>query len=155
MDGAILMPCSDSTAQNRLDASVESAVELRGETAAAVSMTSLPAPGRTVNAMDISDLLTLLLMLLGVLALLGMAVIGFVMWRYRIPPRGLIAMIGALVYLASPVDVLPEVMLGPIGLLDDAGVATAAVVFVHKLVTVKGRLQNAGVKGRRRPDLLE
>jgi hypothetical protein len=29
MDGAILMPCSDSTAQNRLDASLESAVELR------------------------------------------------------------------------------------------------------------------------------
>jgi len=79
-----------------------------------------------------SDLLTLVL---GVLTLLGVAVIGFVMWRYRIPPRGLIAMIGALVYLASPVDVLPEVMLGPIGLLDDAGVATAAVVFVYKLVT--------------------
>ena len=155
MDGAILMPCSDSTAQNRLDASVESAVELRGETAAAVSMTSLPAPGRTVNAMDISDLLTLLLMLLGVLALLGMAVIGFVMWRYRIPPRGLIAMIGALVYLASPIDVLPEAMLGPLGLLDDAGAVTAAAVFVYKLVTVKRRLQDAGVKGRRRLDLLE
>ena len=155
MDGAILMPCSDSTAQNRLDASVESAVELRGETAAAVSMTSLPAPGRTVNAMDISDLLTLLLMLLGVLALLGMAVIGFVMWRYRIPPRGLIAMIGALVYVASPIDVLPEAMLGPFGLLDDAGAVTAAAVFVYKLVTVKRRLQDAGVKGRRRPDLEE
>ena len=101
-----------------------------------------------------SDLLTLVLVLLGVLTLLGVAVIGFVMWRYRIPPRGLIAMIGALVYLASPVDVLPEVMLGPIGLLYDAGVVTAAVAFIYKLVTVKGRLQNAGVKGRRRPDLL-
>jgi hypothetical protein len=53
------------------------------------------------------------------------AVIGFVMWRYRIPPRGLVAMIGALVYLASPIDVLPEVILGPIGLLDDAGGVTA------------------------------
>jgi uncharacterized iron-regulated membrane protein len=52
-----------------------------------------------------SDLLTLVLMLLGVLALLGVAGIGFVMWRYRIPPSGLIAMIGALVYLASPVNV--------------------------------------------------
>jgi hypothetical protein len=63
--------------------------------------------------MDMSDLLTLVLVLLGVPTLLGVAVIGFVMWRYRIPPRGLIAMIGALVYVASPVDVLPEVMLGP------------------------------------------
>jgi len=64
--------------------------------------------------MDMSDLLTLLLVLLGVLALVGLTVIGLVMWRYRIPARGLIAMIGALVYLASPVDVLPEVMLGPL-----------------------------------------
>src|SRR5215218_5429126 len=79
----------------------------------------------------------------------------FVMWRYRIPARGLIAMIGALVYLASPVDVLPEVMLGPFGLLDDAGAVTAAAVFVYKLVTVKTRLADAGVKGWRRPDLLE
>jgi len=106
-----------------------------------------------VDAMDMSDLLTLILVLLGVLALLGVAVIGFVMWRHRIP--GLVAMIGALAYLASPVDVLPEVMLGPIGLLDDAGAVTAAAVFVYKLVTVKRRLQDAGVKGRRRPDLLE
>jgi uncharacterized membrane protein YkvA (DUF1232 family) len=105
-----------------------------------------------VDAMDMSDLLTLVLVLLGVLALLGAAVIGFVMWRYRIPPRGLIAMIGALVYLASPVDLL---MLGPFGLLDDAGAVTAAAVFVYKLVTVRRRLEDAGVKGRRRPDLLE
>jgi uncharacterized membrane protein YkvA (DUF1232 family) len=105
--------------------------------------------------MDMSDLATLVLILLGVLGLLGVAVIGFVMWRYRIPPRGLIAMIGSLVYLASPVDVLPEVMLGPLGLLDDAGALTAAAVFVYKLVTVKKRLEDAGVMGRRRPDQLE
>ncbi len=105
--------------------------------------------------MDLSDPLTVLLLLVGVVALLGIAVIGFVMWRYRIPPRGLVAMIGALVYLASPVDVLPEVLLGPIGLLDDAGAATAAAVFVYKLVTIKKRLEEAGVKGRRKPDRLE
>ncbi len=105
--------------------------------------------------MDMSDLLTLVLTLFGVLALLGVALIGFVMWRYRIPPRGLLAMIGALVYLASPIDVLPEVMLGPLGLLDDAGAVTAAAIFVYKLATAKRRLQDAGVKGRRRPDLLE
>ncbi|GAA2103042.1 hypothetical protein GCM10009841_19960 [Microlunatus panaciterrae] len=108
-----------------------------------------------MDAMNLSDLLTPVLVLLGVLSLLGVAVIGFLMWRYRMPPRGLIAMIGALVYLASPVDVLPEVVLGPIGLLDDAGAATAAAVFVYKLVTVKKRLEAAGVKGRRKPDPLE
>ena len=102
-----------------------------------------------------SDPLTVILVVLGVAALLGVAAIGFVMWRYRIPPRGLVAMIGALVYLASPVDVLPEVLLGPIGLLDDAGAATAAAVFVYKLVTIKKRLEEAGIKGRRKPDRLE
>ena len=102
-----------------------------------------------------SDPLTLVLVLLGVLALLGVAVIGFIMWRYRIPPRGLIAMFGAVIYLASPIDVLPEVILGPIGLLDDAGAVTAAAVFVYKLVTVKRRLVDAGVQGRREPDRLE
>src|SRR3712207_6172453 len=98
--------------------------------------------------MDMSDLLTVVLVLLGVLTLLGVAAIGFVMWRYRIPPRGLIAMIGALVYLAGAVDVLPEVMLEPLGLLDDGGAVTAAAVFVYKLMTVKKRLEEAGVKGR-------
>ena len=102
--------------------------------------------------MDSSDLLTLVLVVIGVLTLLGLATIGFVMWRYRIPPRGLIAMIGGLVYLASPVDVLPEVLLGPLGIVDDAGVVTAVAVFVYKLMTVKGRLEQAGVKGRRKLD---
>ncbi len=105
--------------------------------------------------MDMSDPLTVVLVVLGVLALLGVAVIGFVMWRYRVPPRGLIAMIGSLVYLASPVDVLPEAIFGPLGLLDDAGVVTAAAVFVYKLVRVKRRLEEAGVKGRRRREPLE
>ena len=102
-----------------------------------------------------SDPLTLLLVLLGGLVLLGVAVIGFVMWRYRIPPRGLVAMVASLVYLASPVDVLPEVLLGPLGLLDDAGAVTAAAVFVYKLVTVRRRLAEAGVQGRRKRDPLE
>jgi uncharacterized membrane protein YkvA (DUF1232 family) len=105
--------------------------------------------------MDLSNLLTVVLVLLGVFTLLGLGAIGFVMWRYRIPPRGLVAMVGALVYLASPVDVLPEVLLGPIGLLDDAGAVTAAAVFVYKLVNVKRRLEEASVQGRRKPDRLE
>ena len=101
--------------------------------------------------MDNPDPLTLVLVLLGVLVVLGLAAVGFVMWRYRIPPRGLLAMVAGLVYLASPVDVLPELLLGPLGLVDDAGALTAVAVFVYKLVTVKRRLEQAGVKGRRRP----
>lgn len=105
--------------------------------------------------MELSDLLIVLLVVLGVATLTGIGVIAYVMKRYQIPPRGLVAMIGALVYLASPIDVLPEVILGPIGLLDDAGAATAAAVFVYKLVAVKRRLEAAGVNVRRNPPPLD
>jgi hypothetical protein len=37
----------------------------------------------------------------------------------------------------------------------DAGAVTAAAVFAYKLATVKKRLEEAGVKGRRRPDQLK
>ena len=93
--------------------------------------------------------------IVGVLALLLTLVVGYLMWRYRIPPRGLVAMGGAALYLISPIDLVPEAILGPLGLVDDAGAATAAAVFVYKLVTVKRRLEEAGAKGRRRPDQLE
>jgi uncharacterized membrane protein YkvA (DUF1232 family) len=100
---------------------------------------------------DLSDLLVAVLVVVGVLVVIGIAVIAFVMYRYRIPPRGLVAMIGALVYLASPVDVLPEVLLGPLGLVDDAGVITLVAVWVYKLAGVRRRLQDSGIQGRRPP----
>lgn len=99
--------------------------------------------------MDVSDLLTVVLLVLGGLVLVGVAVAGFVAWRYRVPPRGVAAMVGALVYLASPVDVVPEVLLGPLGLVDDAGVVTVVAVWVWKLVQARRMLREAGV--RRRP----
>jgi hypothetical protein len=37
--------------------------------------------------------------IVGVLALLLTLVVGYLMWRYRIPPRGLVAMGGAALYL--------------------------------------------------------
>ncbi len=100
--------------------------------------------------MNVSDVLVAVLVVLGVLVLLGVLVIGFVMWRYRVPPRGVVAMVGALVYLASPVDVLPEVLLGPLGLVDDAGVVTGVAVFVYKVVQARKRLERAGVDFKRR-----
>jgi uncharacterized membrane protein YkvA (DUF1232 family) len=98
--------------------------------------------------MDVSDLITLVLVVLGGLFLLGVAVIVFVMWRFKVPPRGLAAMVGALVYLASPVDVLPEIVLGPLGLVDDAGVVTVVGIWVYRLVQARRVLREAGV-GRR------
>jgi len=96
-----------------------------------------------------SDPLTLVLVLLGVLALLGVAVIGFVMWRYRIPPRGLFAMGAAALYLISPIDLVPEAILGPLGLVDDAGVLAAVVLFVYKLVKARQILADSGIELRR------
>lgn len=93
--------------------------------------------------------LSTMLWIIGVLALLVVLAIGFVMWRYRIPPRGLIAMGTAAVYLISPIDVLPEAVLGPLGLVDDAGVTVAVVLFIYKLVKAQRILADSGVDVRR------
>lgn len=90
-----------------------------------------------------------LVWIVGALALLLTVVIALVMWRYRIPPRGLIAMGGAALYLISPIDVLPEALLGPLGLVDDAGIVTAVVLFVYKLVKARQLLADGGVDLRR------
>ncbi len=93
--------------------------------------------------------------IIGVLALLVTLVVGYLMWRYRIPPRGLIAMGGAALYLISPIDLIPEAILGPLGLVDDAGVVAAVVLFVYKLVKARRILADGGIElgrpGRRSP----
>jgi Protein of unknown function (DUF1232) len=97
--------------------------------------------------------------IVGVLALLVTLVIGYLMWRYRIPPRGLVAMGAAALYLVSPIDLIPEPILGPLGLVDDAGVVVAVVLFVYKLVNVRRILADGGIelgrpgrRSRREPD---
>jgi uncharacterized membrane protein YkvA (DUF1232 family) len=93
--------------------------------------------------------------IVGVLALLLTLVVGYLMWRFRIPPRGLVAMGGAALYLISPIDLVPEAVLGPLGLVDDAGVVAAVVLFVYKLVTARRILADGGIElgrpGRRPP----
>ena len=87
--------------------------------------------------------------IVGVLALLVTLVVGYLMWRYRIPPRGLFAMGAAALYLISPIDLLPEAILGPLGLVDDAGVVAAVVLFVYKLVKARQILADSGIELRR------
>jgi uncharacterized membrane protein YkvA (DUF1232 family) len=92
--------------------------------------------------------------IVGVLALMLTLVIGYLMWRYRIPPRGLFAMGAAALYLISPIDLLPEAILGPLGLIDDAGVLAAVALFVYKLVKARQILADGGIElgqSRRRP----
>ena len=60
-----------------------------------------------------------------------------------------------LAYLAFPIDLIPEAILGPLGLVDDAGVVAAVVLFVYKLVKARRILADGGIElgrpGRRSP----
>ncbi|CAN5157942.1 hypothetical protein BH09ACT12_BH09ACT12_14000 [soil metagenome] len=100
--------------------------------------------------MDLSDLFLAVAIALGVLVLIGALIIGYVMWRFKVPPRGVVAMFVALGYLATPIDVLPEAILGPFGLIDDAGVVTGVAFFVYRLVRARNALRDGGVIGNRR-----
>jgi uncharacterized membrane protein YkvA (DUF1232 family) len=51
---------------------------------------------------------------------------------------------GAALYLISPIDLVPEAILGPLSLVDDAGVVAAVVLFVYKLVQARRILTSAG-----------
>ena len=51
--------------------------------------------------------------------------------------------IGAIVYGASPIDIIPELLTGPLGLIDDAAVWVGAAVWIAKLL--KGRGGGPGV----------
>ncbi len=94
------------------------------------------------------DVLRAVLITLGVLVILGLALIAFLMWRFRIPPRGLVAMLAALAYLALPVDVVPEALLGPLGLVDDTGVVAVVAIWVYRLVKARQKLVEGGVLQR-------
>ncbi len=96
------------------------------------------------------DLLRAVLVTLGVLVVLGLLVVAFLMWRFRIPPRGLVAILGALAYLALPVDVVPEALLGPLGLVDDTGVLVGVGIWVYRLVKARQKLVEGGVLKPRR-----
>ena len=91
------------------------------------------------------DLLRAVLITLGVLVLVGLVVIVLLMWRFKIPPRGLVAMLGALFYLALPIDVLPEALLGPLGLVDDTGLIAVVGIWVYKLTKARQKLVAGGV----------
>jgi uncharacterized membrane protein YkvA (DUF1232 family) len=93
----------------------------------------------------VDDVVKAILVVLGVLVLLGLVVVAFLMWRFKIPPRGLVAMLGALFYLALPVDVVPEALLGPLGLVDDTGVLAVVGVWVYKMVKARQKLVEGGV----------
>jgi len=54
--------------------------------------------------------------------------------RRRVVAAVLVA-IGAIVYGVSPIDVIPELLTGPLGFLDDAGVFVGAGIAIWKLLS--------------------
>ena len=93
----------------------------------------------------VDDLLRAVLITLSVLVVAGLALVAFLMWRFKIPPRGVVAMCGALAYLVLPIDVVPEALLGPLGLVDDTGVIAAVSIWVYRLVKARQKLVEGGV----------
>jgi uncharacterized membrane protein YkvA (DUF1232 family) len=93
----------------------------------------------------VNDVARALLVVIGVVVVLGLGVVAFLMWRFRIPPRGVAAMVGALFYLALPIDVVPEALLGPLGLVDDTGVLAVVGIWVYRLVKARQKLVAGGV----------
>ncbi len=57
------------------------------------------------------------------------------MSRGRAILSAVLVALGAIAYGASPIDILPELLLGPIGLVDDAAVIVAAGVAIWKLLS--------------------
>jgi uncharacterized membrane protein YkvA (DUF1232 family) len=81
---------------------------------------------------DLSALEWLLLSVGGVLAVVGLGVVVLlvvVATRYRRLLPSAIALAGALLYGASPIDLVPEALVGPLGVLDDVGLLGAALAF--------------------------
>lgn len=64
---------------------------------------------------------TIVLLVLGIRALLR---------GRRVPGRAKLAIAAAVLWLLSPIDPLPETLLGPVGLLDDVAVVVALVRYV-------------------------
>lgn len=91
------------------------------------------------------DVIQVVLIAITVLLGVFLLVVGLLMWRYRIPPRGLVALATAGLYLIIPIDVVPEAILGPLGLVDDAGVVGVAVLFALRIARARKVLRDSGV----------
>jgi uncharacterized membrane protein YkvA (DUF1232 family) len=86
------------------------------------------------------------LVLVGLLALVGLAVVGFAAYariRYRVPWRGVVAAVGALAYLVSPLDVAQDTLLGPVGVAGDAGILGLVLFYLTRLIAAR-RAANSG-----------
>jgi uncharacterized membrane protein YkvA (DUF1232 family) len=78
-----------------------------------------------------------ILIVLGLVALTIFASGAYVLIKYRVPLRGVVAAVGAFAYLVSPVDAIPEIIFGPFGYVDDGGVLVAAAFYISRLIAAR------------------
>ncbi len=52
--------------------------------------------------------------------------------EHRLAPMTWVAAVGAVLYTVWPIDVIPELVLGPLGLLDDAGLWGILLVLLNR-----------------------
>lgn len=58
------------------------------------------------------------------------------MQKRKVAAAVLVAL-GAIVYGLSPLDVIPELLTGPLGLIDDAGVLAGAAVWIYNILKAR------------------
>lgn len=95
-----------------------------------------------------------LLVVLSVIALIGVVLIAaaaYLIAKYRLPLRGIVATLASLAYVLSPVDAVPEFPLGPIGLVDDLAVIVGALLYIYRLLDSRGRELTDDTGGTSRP----
>ena len=51
----------------------------------------------------------------------------------------MLAVAAAVIYVLSPIDLAPELLLGPLGLIDDAGIVIAALAFARRQARARAR----------------
>lgn len=90
--------------------------------------------------MSVTDVLLAVLVLMMLMMLLTLGAFAYFIYKYRVPFRGMMAMGAAFIYLISPMDIAPEMVLGPLGLVDDVGVVTLALTYAKRAgLAVKAR----------------
>lgn len=83
--------------------------------------------------MDFKTVALVIIALAAVTFLVLVALVVFVAVRYRASIAGILGLLAGSVWVASPVDPIPEAIFGPFGLADDLGVVVAMGLYVARL----------------------
>lgn len=94
------------------------------------------------------DLALFVVIAASVFVVVLMGVFTFLVIKYRPTVKGLLAMLGSFFYAVSPLDPVPEVLLGPIGLVDDLGIVALVIAYVIR--TAKDRSPDGLVEEAKR-----